>query len=364
MLALRARLRERGYFAGRFEPNLADLLDLVALGTVADVVRLDHNNRLLVEQGLQRIRSGRMSAGIRALMHVAGRETARASTYDLGFVVGPRLNAAGRLEDMSLGIACLVTDDAGRATQLATRLDQLNRERRSIETGMKQDALASLSTIDVSGRYSLCLFDPAWHQGVVGILASRIKDQYHRPVIAFAGDGNGNLKGSGRSIAGLHMRDALDLVTKRHPQLVARFGGHAMAAGLTLPQAGMADFAMAFETVASEWLTPATLTERLETDGSVSPGELSFAFVKGLDAQVWGQGFAAPAFQGEFRVLDQRVVGEKHLKLKLGMGSSTFEAMRFGSPDFLNARIDTVFRPSINEFRGNSSLQLILDYVA
>ena len=364
MSALRAELRTRNYFAGKPEPNLADLLDLVALGTVADVVRLDHNNRVLVEQGLARIRAGRASPGIRALMRIAGRDPSRASTYDLGFVVGPRLNAAGRLDDMSLGIACLLADSERTATELATKLDTLNRQRRSIEADMRDGALASLEDVDVGARYALSLYEPNWHQGVVGILASRIREKYHRPVIAFAHDGQGNLKGSGRSIAGFHMRDALDLVTKRHPALISKFGGHAMAAGLTIPEAGMADFANAFEAVARELLTPADLALRIETDGTLDANELTFDFVEAIDAQVWGQGFSAPSFIGNFRVLEQRVVGEKHLKLKLSLGSTTFDAIRFGSADALNTSIDAVFKPSINEFRGNATLQLVLDYVA
>ena len=364
MTALRAELRARNYFQGKVLPKLADLLDLVALGTVADVVRLDHNNRVLVEQGLVRIRAGRMSDGVRALMQVAGRDPNRASTYDLGFVVGPRLNAAGRLDDMSLGIACLLADNAHTATELATRLDTLNRERRAIEGQMRDVAFASLDDVDVGARYALSMFDDSWHQGVVGILASRIREKYHRPVIAFARDGQGNLKGSGRSIAGFHMRDALDLVTKRHPQLISKFGGHAMAAGLTIHESAMAEFSNAFDTVARELLTPADLAERIETDGTLDSAELTFDFVRAIDAQVWGQGFSAPSFTGHFRVLEQRVVGEKHLKLKLGLGATTFEAMRFGSADALNTSIDAVFKPSINEFRGQSTLQLVLDYVA
>ena len=364
MLALRAELRRRQHFDGKSAPNLADLLDLVALGTVADVVRLDHNNRVMVAQGLQRIRAGHVCAGMRALMQVAGRDPARASTYDLGFMLGPRLNAAGRLDDMSLGIECLLADNDRTALELATRLDQLNRERRSIESDMKDTALTSLAEVDVGNRYSLAMFDPTWHQGVVGILASRIREKYHRPVIAFAADGHGNLKGSGRSIKGFHLRDALDLVTKHQPQLIARFGGHAMAAGLTITESAMAAFADAFETVARGLLSPADLAERIDTDGTLDAGELDFGFVSAIDAQVWGQGFAAPSFAGAFRVIEQRVVGEKHLKLKLQMGGSTFEAMRFGSADALSSRIDAVFRPSINEFRGQRTLQLVLDYVA
>ena len=368
MLALRAELRRRGTFTGMGaaaggEPNLADLLDLVALGTVADVVKLEHNNRILVEQGLQRIRAGRACKGIAALLAVGGRDASRASTYDLGFVLGPRINAAGRLEDMSVGIACLLTDDTATATRLAAELDHLNRTRRVIEADMKEDATASIDAMDVHNRYALSLFEPGWHQGVVGILAGRIREQTHRPVIAFAQDGMGNLKGSGRSIPALHMRDALDLITKRHPTLIEKFGGHAMAAGLTIRQTALADFATAFEQVTRELLTPTDLQERIETDGSLAAGELDFDFVQALEAQVWGQGFVAPSYVGRFKLLDQRVVGEKHLKLKLSLGGETFDAMRFGSPDALPASFDAVYKPSINTFRGNSVVQLMLEYV-
>ena len=364
MLALRAELRKRNHFDGKFEPNLADLLDLVALGTVADVVRLDHNNRILVEQGLQRIRAGRVNRGMRALMQVAGRDPTRASTYDLGFVVGPRLNAAGRLTDMALGIECLLADNDNSALDLATKLDRLNRERRAIEADMKEGAMISLEAVDVGNRYSLSLYDRAWHQGVVGILASRVREKYHRPVIAFANDGSGALKGSGRSIKGFHLRDALDLVTKHHPELISKFGGHAMAAGLTIAESALDDFTNAFEAAARALLTHADLAERMETDGTLAANELDFAFVAAIDAQVWGQGFVAPSFTGAFKVVEQRVVGEKHLKLKLSMGGVTFDAMRFGSANALNTSIDAVFRPSINEFRGNETLQLLVDYVA
>jgi single-stranded-DNA-specific exonuclease len=364
MMALRTELRSRGHFASRAEPNLADLLDLVALGTVADVVRLDHNNRVLVEQGLQRIRAGRCSAGIRALMRVAGRDPSRAATYDLGFVVGPRINAAGRLDDMSVGINCLLADNELVATQLAQQLDTLNRERRSIEADMKEAALMSLESIDVGNRYTLSLFDPAWHQGVVGILAGRIREKTHRPVFAFAPDSSGDLRGSGRSIPGFHMRDALDLVTKRHPEIISKFGGHAMAAGLTIPAAAFSDFREAFEAAARAMLSAADLAERIETDGPMTAAELDFDFVRGIEAQVWGQGFVAPTFTGAFRVLEQRIVGEKHLKMRVSLGGVAFEAMRFGSPESLPPGFDAVYRPSINEFRGNQTLQLILDHAA
>ncbi len=365
MMALRAVLRQRGAFVNTTEPNLADLLDLVALGTVADVVKLEHNNRILVEQGLQRIRAGRCCRGIAALLSVGGRDATRASTYDLGFVLGPRINAAGRLEDMSIGINCLLADTTEVAMQLASKLDRLNRERRVIEADMKEGALITLETIDIQNRYALALFEPDWHQGVVGILAGRLREQTHRPVIAFARDaGSGMLKGSGRSIPALHMRDALDLITKRFPDLIERFGGHAMAAGLSIRETALPDFTRAFEAVARELLTPTDLQERIETDGAIDAAALDFDFVRGLESQVWGQGFVAPTYRGAFKVIDQRVVGEKHLKLTLNMGGETFEAMRFGSPDRLSPIIDAVFRPTINTFRGVSAVQLMLEHVA
>jgi len=366
MLALRAMLRSRQYFQGKDEPNLADLLDLVALGTVADVVKLEHNNRILVEQGLKRIRAGRCSAGISAILKVGGRDQSCVSTYDLGFVIGPRINAAGRLEDMSVGIACLTTNDADMAFTLATKLDQLNRERRVIESDMKTDALITVDSLDLTARYALALYEPSWHQGVVGILAGRIREKTNRPVIAFATDAANAavLKGSGRSIASLHMRDCLDLITKRYPDLIVTFGGHAMAAGLTIRANALPDFATAFEVIARELLSPADLNEQIETDGEVEAGALDFDFVRQLEAQVWGQGFSAPSYRATFKVLAQNVVGEKHLKLRLGLGKDTFEAIRFGSPDSLNPTIDAVFRPSINTFRKTSVVQLTIAHIA
>ncbi|MBL8519288.1 MAG: single-stranded-DNA-specific exonuclease RecJ [Betaproteobacteria bacterium] len=364
LLALRALLRQRGAFEGATGPNLAELLDLVALGTVADVVRLDHNNRILVEQGLQRIRAGRACPGVVALLRVAGRDPLRATAYDLGFIAGPRVNAAGRLDDMSTGIACLVARDEATALRLATELDRLNRERREIEAGMKAGALAGLAEVDVTTQRTLTLFDPAWHQGVVGLLAGRIKDKAHRPVIAFAPDGQGFLRGSGRSIAGFHLRDALDLVSKKHPDLIVRFGGHAMAAGLTIRESAFAAFESAFEAVGNAWLNESDLALTVETDGALSANEIDFDFVRTLDKTVWGQGYPPPSFLGSMRVVDHRVVGEKHARLKVLMGGVTYEAMRFGSPDKLPAAFDAVYRPTINEFRGTATLQLTLDHVA
>ncbi|MDQ3267697.1 MAG: single-stranded-DNA-specific exonuclease RecJ, partial [Pseudomonadota bacterium] len=271
LLALRAELRARGAYTEKAEPNLGKLLDLVALGTVADVVKLDENNRILVQQGLQRIRSMRACCGINALLQVAGKNYAQVSSYELGFVVGPRLNAAGRLKDMSLGIACLISDDANEAAKIATQLDALNRTRRNIEADMQHAALATLEHITPTDSCSLSLFDETWHQGVIGILASRLKDRYHRPVIAFARSLNGEIKGSGRSIHALHLRDALDLVSKRHPHLLQKFGGHAMAAGLSLREEHFDEFKVAFEAVAQSLLSPADLTKIIETDGLLAP---------------------------------------------------------------------------------------------
>ncbi len=364
MLALRAELRRRGWFAARAEPNLATLLDIVALGTVADVVRLDSNNRLLVHQGLARIRAGRACAGINALFAAAGRDPRNAGAYDLGFVAGPRLNAAGRLDDMSLGIECLLTDEPAAAQRMALQLDALNRERRAIEAGMQEQALAHLDSIETQDSYSLCVFQPDWHQGVIGILASRIKDKFHRPVIAFARDGGGGLKGSGRSIAGLHLRDALDLVTKRRPHLVARFGGHAAAAGLTLGEAALAEFTAEFEAVARELLTPADLQRRIETDGALDDADITREFAATLERQVWGHGFPAPSFRGRFRIASQRVVGERHLKLRVVQQAREFDALLFGYCETLPEHIDAVYRLQLNEFRGTTTVQMVIEHWA
>jgi single-stranded-DNA-specific exonuclease len=360
LLALRAELRTRGAFADQAEPNLGNLLDLVALGTVADVVKLDENNRILVQQGLQRMRAGRACAGISALLQVAKKSAAQASAYEMGFIVGPRLNAAGRLEDMGLGIQCLLTDDTPEADDIAAKLDALNQERRGIEADMQQAALLALENIDPADGYSLALFDESWHQGVIGILASRLKDRFHRPVIAFARSHNGEIKGSGRSIPGLHLRDALDLVSKRHPHLILKFGGHAMAAGLSLLEENFAEFQQAFETAAQSLLTPADLTKILETDGALQQDEFSVEMARSIDRQVWGQGFPQPLFDGVFKVESQRVVGEKHLKLKLSSAAGAFEAIHFFCADPMPANIRAVYSLSINEYNGKVSLQLIV----
>lgn len=371
MLALRAELRARGAFlADGKEPNLASLLDLVALGTVADVVKLDSNNRILVQQGLQRIRRGRGCAGINALLRVAKRDSRQATAYELGFMLGPRLNAAGRLDDMTLGIECLITDDEFTADQIAAKLDELNRQRREIEADMQQDAWVKLATaveaeeLVTESACSICLYDPSWHQGVIGLLASRIKEKFHRPVIVFAPGNEGQIKGSGRSIPSFHLRDALDLVSKRHPGLILKFGGHAAAAGLTLLEQNFEDFRAAFEQTSQSLLTPADLTRVIETDGDLDDAELNLELARCLAECVWGQGFPEPSFNAFFYVENQRVVGEKHLKLRLKKFDSNqrYDAILFFHTDLLPPRINAVFRVQANEYNGNTTLQLLLEH--
>jgi single-stranded-DNA-specific exonuclease len=369
MLALRMELRRRGWFKDRPEFNLAALLDLVALGTVADVVRLDRNNRILVAQGLKRIRDGRMQAGVAALLRVAGREARRASCFDLGFAAGPRLNAAGRLADMALGIECLITDDTARALNIAQDLDRLNRERREIEGGMQDQALAMLEGLglgadadpDAHAAYTLTLHDPSWHQGVVGILAARIKDRLHRPVIAFAAGNGGELKGSGRSIPGLHLRDALDLVAKRAPGLILRFGGHAAAAGLTIRSEGLAQFGELFESSVRGLLAASDLARSIETDGPLESAYMNLDTIRLLEREVWGQGFPQPLFCDRFAVASQRVVADKHLKLRLQKDGRLYEAIRFNSLAPAGAAIRAAYRLAVNEYNGVQSVQLIVE---
>jgi single-stranded-DNA-specific exonuclease len=363
LLALRAELRVRGQMTEETGRKLVELLDLVALGTVADVVKLDQNNRILVQQGLLRIRAGRACAGINALLKIAKKDYAKVSSYELGFVVGPRLNAAGRLEDMGLGITCLLSDDTTEASQIAAKLDALNRERRSIEADMQEAALTALEHINPTDSSSLAMFDETWHQGVIGILASRLKDRYHRPVIAFARSQTGELKGSGRSIPGLHLRDALDLLSKRHPHLLQKFGGHAMAAGVSIREEHLDEFQSAFEAIAQSLLSPADLTRIIETDGTLAPTDFSLDIARSLEQQVWGQGFPQPLFDGEFAVQSQRVVGEKHLKLTLRQDSGqTLDAIRFFSVDMMPERIRAVYKLALNEYNGKTSLQLIIEH--
>jgi single-stranded-DNA-specific exonuclease len=367
LLALRSELRARGAFGQREAPHLGALLDLVALGTVADVVKLDRNNRVLVEQGLRRIRAGRCRPGITALLQCGGRLPARASAYDLGFVVGPRINAAGRLTDMALGIECLLAEDAGRAAALARELDALNRERRSIEADMQASALALLDdAIDPGAAWGLALYEPGWHQGVIGILAARLRERFHRPVIAFADGAAGELKGSARSIPALHMRDALDLVAKRHPGLILRFGGHAAAAGLSIRREDLERFRAAFDATLAGLLTPADLAQRIETDGCLQADEATLALAEAIGTVAWGQGFPAPRFHGEFEVADQRVLGGGHLKLRLCFPgvprTSSREAMMFGRTALVPDRLRAVYRLEVNEWNGLRAAQLVIEH--
>ncbi|SMG10492.1 single-stranded-DNA-specific exonuclease RecJ [Paraburkholderia susongensis] len=367
LLALRAELRRRGAFGTALpEPRLDGLLDLVALGTVADVVKLDGNNRVLVAQGLQRIRKGRMQPGIAALFRAAARDARNASGFDLGFALGPRLNAAGRLSDMSLGIECLTTDDVGRAWDLAQQLDTMNRERREIEAGMQQQALDDLSAVDPDGATTITLFNPGWHQGVIGIVAGRLKEKFHRPSFTFApADDSGlTVKGSGRSIAGFHLRDALDLISKREPDLIVKFGGHAMAAGLTIAAADVPRFTAAFEAVGREWLSAEALSRTIETDGELEDAYFTPQFVEMLDAAVWGQGFPAPVFSGEFEVASQALVKDKHLKLQLLRGRQRFNAIWFNHTDTLPARTTIAYRLASDTWNGVSRVQLIVEHAA
>ncbi len=362
LLALRAELRKRGVFDAQTQPKLDSLLDLVALGTVADVVKLDANNRVLVAQGLKRMRAGRMHAGISALFRAAGREPRRATPFDLGFALGPRLNAAGRLADMALGIECLCTDDEGRAWAIAQELDRINRERRDIEADMQDTALLLLDDFNPRDSSTISVFDASWHQGVIGIVASRLKEKFYRPTITFAPAGDGMIKGSGRSIPGFHLRDALDLVSKHAPTLIDKFGGHAMAAGLSLRAESFDAFAAAFEEVGRSWLTGAQLERIVETDGPLEEAYFTTDFIDTLDAQVWGQGFAPPVFCDEFQVLSQRVLKEKHLKLQLEKHGRKYDAIWFGHADSLPARAQVAYRLDANEYNGVTRVQLMVEF--
>jgi len=376
MLALRRQLRELEWFSdGRKEPNLSALLDLVALGTVADVVPLDRVNRTLVAQGLKRIRAGTCCDGLRALTEQSGRDPRHLTATDLGFALGPRLNAAGRLADMGLGIDCLLSDDPAEAATIASRLDQLNKERREIESDMQAQALVHLDALFArlggESPAGLCLFDPDWHSGVVGILASRIKERLHRPVIAFAADDDGQLKGSARSIKGLHIRDLLQTIADREPELLSRFGGHAMAAGMTIDAAQFDAFSAAFTAEAARQLDPSMLEGRLESDGELTPLDLDLPPARAIeDGGPWGQAFPEPLFDGQFRVVDQRVVGDIHLKLTLQTvdASVTIAAIAFGAAEASNiargAIIETAYRVGINRWRNAETLQLVIEQLA
>ena len=366
LLALRAELRARGAFESGIQPKLDSLLDLVALGTVADVVKLDANNRRLVAQGLKRIRSGRMHPGIAALFAAAGRQPARAAAFDFGFALGPRINAAGRLADMTLGIECLTTDDPARAAELAQQLDSINRERRDVEAGMREQAEAALEQLMLHNDSSepppaLALFDPEFHEGVVGIVAGRLKDRLHRPTFVFALGADGSLKGSGRSIPGFHLRDALDLVAKRHPGVLIRFGGHAMAAGCTIAEEHFDTFDAALQRVATEWLDAATLTQRVRTDGALALEYFNIETVSALDAQVWGQAFEAPLFCDEVDVLTQRLVADKHLKLRVRHLGQQRDAIWFGHAEPVAERVRLAYRLALDEYNGQKRLQMIVE---
>jgi single-stranded-DNA-specific exonuclease len=368
LLALRAELRERGVFDGASQPKLDALLPLVALGTVADVVKLDPNNRRLVAQGLKRIRAGALPCGLAALFAVAGRRPQQATTFDLGFALGPRINAAGRLADMTLGIECLLTDDAGRADELARALDGINRERREIEGDMREQALAIAGSLFDEGEEpppAICVFDPDFHEGVVGIVAARLKDKLHRPTFVFAASQapgrEHELKGSGRSIPGFHLRDALDLVAKRHPGVLLRFGGHAMAAGCTVAEEHFDTFEQALGQVAQEWLDAATLLRRLHTDGPLAPEYRRPDLVDTLHHVVWGQGFAPPVFSEEVEIVSQRLVGEKHLAIRLKHQGQPVDGIWFGRTEPLPARVKLAFRLEAEEWQGARRVRFLVE---
>ncbi|MDR3477464.1 MAG: single-stranded-DNA-specific exonuclease RecJ [Gammaproteobacteria bacterium] len=375
MLALRRHLSESGWFAEQNipEPNMSKLLDLVALGTVADVVPLDHNNRILVHQGLRRIRASQCVPGITALLEIAGRNQARLVAGDLGFAVAPRLNAAGRLDDMSFGIECLLCDDMNKAREMAAILSQMNDERRTIEQDMQTQALEKLSDFRPDKKEQLpkgiCLFDEQWHQGVIGIVASRIKDRFHRPVIAFALSNENELKGSARSVPGLHIRDVLAEIAAAHPHLIEKFGGHAMAAGLSLPRASFHEFSQAFNDVVSKHLTDEQMHNCLLSDGELGQHELTLDIAEVLrEAGPWGQSFPEPLFDGVFQLLDQRVVGNKHLKMTLAKGEQTIDAIAFNVdmnhwPNYRCEKVHLAFRMDVNEFRGIRRVQLIVEHL-
>ena len=368
LLALRAELRARGHFDAHHQPKLDALLPLVALGTVADVVKLDANNRRLVAQGLKRVRAQVLPAGIAALFVAASRDAKIATTFDFGFALGPRINAAGRLSDMTLGIECLLTDDPNRALELAKTLDNINRERREIEGSMREQALAVAEALfedATEAPPAICVFDPDFHEGVVGIVASRIKDKLHRPAFVFApsgATGHGHeLKGSGRSIAGFHLRDALDLVAKRYPGVLLRFGGHAMAAGCTIAEEHFKVFEQGLAEVAQEWLSAATLLRRLDTDGALKPEYRRVDLVDALHHEVWGQGFAAPTFSEEVEVVSQRLVGEKHLSLKLKHRGEPVDGIWFGHTEPLPARVKLAFRLDADSWRGERKVRFLVE---
>lgn len=363
LMALRAQLRERGHYKDRPQPRLDQLVDLVALGTVADVVKLDRNNRILVRQGLNRVRSGHTRPGLKALFEVAGRPSSQAKARDFGFIVAPRINAAGRLDVMTTGIECLISDNDEQAQHLARQLDEFNRERRELESNMQWDAAMLLHDVDMNSCHSITLFEPTWHQGIVGLVASRIKDRQHRPTIAFAEAGNGELKGSGRSIEGIHLRDMLDLVTKRRPGLIIRFGGHAMAAGLTIDASRFEEFKSVFEEVIRENSESDTFERQVLVDGALSTEEINFELIEAINGQIWGQGFLPPLFANEFHVLKQTLLKGGHLKLLLELDGMRYTGIFFRHATEIPEYARLAWRPEINEWMGRTSIQLVIEYV-
>ena len=378
MNALRAELRQIGWFAenGIAEPNMASFLDLVALGTVADVVPLDYNNRILVSQGLQRIRAGVARPGIKALLEVAGKSAQKIVANDFGFALGPRLNAAGRLDDMSLGIQCLMCESESLAREMAMQMDDLNRDRKSIESGMQHEAMTMLQKVlnadENSLPWGVCLFDETWHQGVIGILASRIKDKYYRPTIVFADAGDGEIKGSARSIQGFHIRDALDAIASRYPVLLQKFGGHAMAAGMSLTRDNFSAFAQAFDEEVRRQLTEENLSALVLSDGELTTQDFNLTLAQQLrESGPWGQHFPEPIFDGEFFLIQQKILGEKHLKMTLGVdaqGQQLVDAIAFNIdpklwPNTQAKKVKVAYRLDVNEFRGNKTVQLMVDYI-
>ena len=367
LIALRAELRARDYFSGCLniaEPKLDELLDLVALGTVADVVALDHNNRILVSQGLKRIRAGKMSHGIRALFQTARCSAQKAQPFDFGYKIAPRINAAGRLDDMSIGIACLLSGSLNEAESMAGELNELNQTRQEIEQEMLTDILADCPSTLPSEQTTLCVYRDSFHQGVVGIVASRLKEKFYRPVFVFAPDDDGNYRGSGRSIAGVHLRDVLDAISKRAPEIIIKFGGHAMAAGLTLRSGSLKTFGDLFEDIVRSQVNEDTLSQTFLTDGSLKASDITLANAQLINAQIWGQGFPPPSFADTFQVLRQQSMGadKKHTKAWLAKEGQEFEAMFWRCEDTLPRDIRVVYRPTVNEWRGNTELQLYVDY--
>ena len=367
LIALRAELRARDYFSGCLniaEPKLDELLDLVALGTVADVVALDHNNRILVSQGLKRIRAGKMSHGIRALFQTARCSAQKAQPFDFGYKIAPRINAAGRLDDMSIGIACLISGSLNEAENMASELNELNQTRQEIEQEMLTDILADCPSALPAEQTTLCVYRDSFHQGVVGIVASRLKEKFYRPVFVFAPDDDGNYRGSGRSIAGVHLRDVLDAIAKRAPEIIIKFGGHAMAAGLTLRQGSLKTFGDLFEDIVRSQVNEDTLSQTYLTDGSLKASDITLANAQLINAQIWGQGFPPPSFADTFQVLRQQSMGadKKHTKAWLTKEGQEFEAMFWRCEDTLPRDIRVVYRPTVNEWRGNTELQLYVDY--